>query len=185
LEGAVFASPVAGLRLCAGQLESGGIQIGLFAAGDPDPDALGIALARLDAALGEHHTLRARVVDGPRVERRFAFEPFTLALTNSAPPSAQTAISALPGTAGIQLQLIDPAPVDVRLRAGLPRFIGSPPQAILEVAGPWRVDENWWTPATGGAPPLVRDEYDVLLADGALVRIAREGDVWSIRGRYD
>lgn len=185
LEGAVFASPVAGLRLSAGQLESGGVQIGLFAAGDPDPDALGIALARLDAALGEHHTFRARVVDGPRVERRFAFEPFTLALTNSAQPNTQTAISALPGTAGIQLQLIDPAPVDVLLRAGLPRFIGSPPQAILEVAGPWRVDENWWTPATGGGTPLVRDEYDVLLADGALVRIAREGDVWSIRGRYD
>ena len=37
----------------------------LFAAGDPDPDAVGVVLARLDAALGEGRALRARVVDGP------------------------------------------------------------------------------------------------------------------------
>jgi hypothetical protein len=186
LEGTVLRSPVAGLRLAAGHLENGGLQMALFTAGDPDPDALGIALARLEAALGEHHAFRARVVDGPRVERRFAFEPFTLeGLISTEWPSGSAAISALPGAAGIQLHLIDPAPVDVLLRGGMPRFIGSPPQAILEVAGPWRVDESWWTPATGGGTPLVRDEYDVLLEDGALVRIAREGDVWSLRGRYD
>ncbi len=60
--------PVVGLRLAAGHLENGGVQIALFAAGDPDPDALGIAIARLDAALGEDHALRARVVEGPRIE---------------------------------------------------------------------------------------------------------------------
>jgi protein ImuB len=187
LEGVVLRSPVTGLRLAAGQLENGGVQIGLFAAGDPDPDALGIALARLDAALGEHHAFRARIVDGPRVERRFTFEPFTLDAMNATWPggSTETAVSALPGSAGVQFALTDPTPVDVLLRAGMPRFIGSPPQAIVEVAGPWRVDENWWTPATGGGTPLARDEYDVLLEDGALIRIAREGDTWSIRGRYD
>jgi protein ImuB len=187
LEGVVLRSPVAGLRLAAQQLENGGIQIALFAAGDPDPDALGIAIARLDAALGEDHAFRARIVDGPRVESRFALERFTLdALASTTWPSGGGGISALPGTAAVQLRLIDPTPVDVLLRAGMPRFFGSPPQAILDVAGPWRVDESWWTPATGGgSAPLVRDEYDVLLEDGALVRIAREGDVWSMRGIYD
>jgi protein ImuB len=187
LEGVVLRSPVAGLRLAAQQLENGGVQITLFAAGDPDPDALGIAIARLDAALGEDHAFRARIVDGPRVEARFALERFTLdAPASTTWPTGSAAISALPGTTSVQLRLIDPTPVDVLLRAGMPRFIGSPPQAILDVAGPWRVDESWWTPATGGGtPPLVRDEYDVLLEDGALVRIAREGDVWSMRGMYD
>jgi protein ImuB len=184
LEGVVLRSPVAGLRLVADGLEDGGVQIALFAASDPDPDALGIAIARLDAALGEAHALRARVTDGPRVERRFVLEPFTLDGVASTWPKP-SGISALPGSAAVQLHLIEPAPVDVLLRSGLPRFIGSPPQAILEVAGPWRVDESWWTPVTGGGAPLVRDEYDVLLEDGALVRIAREGAVWSIRGRYD
>jgi len=185
LEGVVLRSPVTGLRLAAQQMEDGGLQIALFSAGDPDPDALGIAIARLDAALGEHRALRARVVDGPRVERRFALEPFTLEpLLQTAWPSGAGSAAA-PAAAGVQFHLIDPAPVDVLLRAGVPRFIGSPPQAILEVAGPWRVDEGWWTPATGGGSPLVRDEYDVLLEDGALVRIAREGDAWSVRGTYD
>jgi hypothetical protein len=32
---------------------------------------------------------------------------------------------------------------------------------------------------------LVRDEYDVCLEDGALLRIAREGEAWSVRGVYD
>jgi len=186
LEGVALRSPVAGLRLAAQQLEDGGIQIALFAANDPDPDALGIAIARLDAVLGEYHAFRARVVEGSRIEGRFVFEPFTLdAVVSTTWPNGAAASSALPGTAGVQLHLIDPAPIDVLLHAGMPRFIGSPPQAILEVAGPWRVDEGWWTPATGSGTPLVRDEYDLLLEDGALVRIAREGDTWSIRGRYD
>jgi hypothetical protein len=187
LEGVVFRSPVAGLRMAARQLEDGGVQMSLFAGNGPDADALGIAIARLDAALGEEHAVRARVMDGPRVESRFAFESFTLdgVASTAWPDNAAAAAAALPDTAGVQLHLIEPTPVDVLLRGGMPRFVGSPPQTIIEVAGPWRVDENWWTPATGGGTPLVRDEYDVLLEDGALVRIAREGTQWSLRGRYD
>ncbi len=78
LEGVVLDAPVIGLRLVAEGLEDGGVPLALFAAGDPDPDALGIVLARLDAALGDGGALRSRIVDGPRVERRFAYEPFTL-----------------------------------------------------------------------------------------------------------
>ena len=45
--------------------------------------------------------------------------------------------------------------------------------------------KRWWAPATGEGAPLARDEYDVCLDDGALLRIAREGDGWSVRGVYD
>jgi hypothetical protein len=186
LEGVVLRSPVAGLRLAAQQLEDGGIQISLFAGSDPDPDALGIALARLDAALGECRTMRARVIDGARPETRFCLEPFRLDLATGAPDPGRTdASNDRMELAGVQFALVEPTPVDVLMRSGLPRFIGSPPQAILEVAGPWRIDECWWTDATGGGTPLARDEYDVLLEDGAIVRIAREGANWTIRGRYD
>jgi protein ImuB len=187
LEGLVLHSPVAGLRLAAQQLEDGGIQLSLFARSDPDPTALGIALARLDAALGERQTLRARVIDGARPESRFCLEPFSLDIATSASgqPWAGATDDGSPVTAGMQFQLIEPTPVDVLMRSGLPQFIGSPPQAILDVAGPWRSDESWWTTATGGGTPIARDEYDVLLEDGALMRIAREGTHWSIRGRYD
>ncbi|GAC1413169.1 MAG: hypothetical protein NVSMB64_23410 [Candidatus Velthaea sp.] len=144
-------------------------------------------IARLDSSNGDAHALRARVLDGPRVERRFALEPFTLdALVTKNWASATPApTDAFPGSATLQYRILTPSPVDVTLGGGVPRFVGSPPQAVLDVAGPWRVDEGWWTPATGGGNPLVRDEYDVLLEDGALVRIARESERWSIRGVYD
>jgi hypothetical protein len=53
------------------------------------------------------------------------------------------------------------------------------------VAGPWRVEEGWWAAATGEGAPLARDEYDVCLEDGSLLRIAHEDAAWTVRGIYD
>jgi len=189
LEGVVLAAPVTGLRLAAEELASGGVALSLFAASDPDPDAIGVVLARLDAALGEGKALRARVVDGPRIERRFTFEPFTLEVLATRGPLPEP--PPLPATATLQLRIAQPQPIDVRVIDGAPRFAGTPPQQVVEVAGPWRVEEGWWTRSTGEGTPLVRDEYDVLLEDGALLRIARDGAsgaghaAWSVRGVYD
>lgn len=182
LEGVVLTSPVSGLRLAAEELAGGAVPLSLFAAGDPDPDALGVVLARLDAALGEGKALRARVLDGPRLERRYALEPFTVETLAARGPRPEP--PPLPETGTLQLRLIEPRPVEVRIADGAPRLVGSPPQAVVELAGPWRVEEGWWTRATGGAP-LSRDEYDVWLDDGSLLRIAREADAWSVRGVYD
>jgi protein ImuB len=183
LEGVVLTAPVTGLRLAAEELASGGVALSLFAASDPDPDAIGVVLARLDAALGEGKALRARVVDGPRVERRFTLEPFTVeALATKGPQPEPLPLAA---TATLQLRLVEPRPVDVRMMDGAPRFVGSPPQQVVELAGPWRVDEGWWARATGEGAPLARDEYDVCLDDGALLRLAQEAAGWSVRGVYD
>jgi protein ImuB len=184
LEGVVLDAPVVGLRLVAELLEDGGVPLALFAGSDPDPDALGIVLARLDAALGDGGAQRSRTVNGPRVERRFAFEPFTLEpLVTRTWSSA--AVAPLPQTATLQYRLVSPQPVAVRVIGGMPRFVGTPAQTVLDAAGPWRVEEGWWAGATGSGERLVRDEYDVLLDDGSLVRIAHEGSTWNIRGVYD
>jgi hypothetical protein len=183
LEGVVLAAPVVGLRLTAEELADGGVTLSLFAASDPDPDAIGVVLARLDAALGTGKALRARVLDGPRIERRFALEPFTIETLASPGPRAEP--PPLPATATLQLRIVEPRPVEVRLHGGAPRFVGTPPQPVVELAGPWRVEEGWWKPATGEGLPLARDEYDVCLDDGSLLRIAREGATWSVRGVYD
>ncbi|HEX3467577.1 MAG TPA: hypothetical protein VHT05_05810, partial [Candidatus Elarobacter sp.] len=82
-------------------------------------------------------------------------------------------------------RLVAPQPVDVRVLDGAPRFVGSPPQQAVEVAGPWRVEESWWATATGEGAPLARDEYDVYLEDGSLLRIAHEHAGWTVRGVYD
>ncbi|HEX3463679.1 MAG TPA: DNA polymerase Y family protein [Candidatus Elarobacter sp.] len=183
LEGVVLTAPVAGLRLAAEELASGGVELSLFAASDPDPDAIGVVLARLDAALGEGSALRARVVDGPRIERRYVLEPFTLETLASRGPRAEP--PPLPATATLQLRIVAPYAIDVRVIDGTPRFVGSPPQQVVELAGPWRAEERWWSPA-----PLARDEYDVCLDDGAILRIAREDYraarvSWTVLGVYD
>jgi protein ImuB len=188
LEGVTLGAPVVGLRLAAEELAGGGVTLSLFAASDPDPDAIGVVLARLDAALGEGKALRARVLDGPRIERRFTFEPFTLEpLATRGPKTCPELVEGppLPVVATLQLRLVVARPVEVRVLDGAPRFVGSPPQQTVEVAGPWRVEEGWWTVATGEGTPLARDEYDVCLEDGSLLRIAREDDAWTVRGIYD
>lgn len=189
LEGVTLTAPVTGLRLRAEELAGGGVALSLFAASDPDPDAIGVVLARLDALLGEGKALRARVVDGARIERRYAFEPFTVEpLATRAP---QALAPAFAPAATLQLRLVEPRTVEVRLMDGLPRFVGSPPQQVVEVAGPWRVEEGWWARATGEGVPLARDEYDVCLADGALLRLTRDPSTssgqaeWNVRGVYD
>jgi nucleotidyltransferase/DNA polymerase involved in DNA repair len=189
LEGVTLGAAVVGLRLAAEELAGGGVALSLFSASDPDPDAIGVVLARLDAAFGAGKALRAHVLDGPRIERRFTFVPFTLEriVTSGGPRSGPEPVeeAALPSAARFQLRLVPARPVDVRILDGAPRFVGSPPQQAVEVAGPWRVEESWWATVTGEGVPLARDEYDVALEDGSLLRIARERDTWTVRGIYD
>jgi hypothetical protein len=80
-----------------------------------------------------------------------------------------------------QLRLLTVAEISVRVRGGEPAFVGDPPQAVLECAGPWRIELERWP----GADAVARDEYDVLLADGDLYRIYHQGAHWYLRGAYD
>lgn len=189
LEGVTLRAPVNGLRLGAERLEAGGSALSLFAGTDPDPETVAIAIARIEAALGPQSACRAELQAGNRYETRFRYAPFAPAAPD---PPARAAGSALdrPDCAGesppvrtqlpvctLGLRLIEPRPIVVRLARGRPAFVGT--QAVLDITGPWRVHERWW------AEPLERDEYDALLADGSLVRIACERGAWVVRGLYD
>jgi hypothetical protein len=185
LEGVVLLSPVTGLRLGAERLEEGGTELSLFAGRDPDPEIVGIALARLEAALGPDATLRARVVPGNRYEARVAYEPFTAARVARTPGTeAMRAPAAASESGTLAYRVLAPRAIDVRLRAGIPAFVMG--RNVLEATGPWRVDEAWWAYAldTGGRP-IASDAYDVLLDDGALCRIVSERDRWYLCGTYD
>jgi len=192
LEGFVLAAPVEGLRLAVDRLEEAGTELSLFAGNDPDPEIVGIALARLEAALGPHSALRARVVDGNRFESRFRYEPFTAdAIAGGSLRRRTEPPAALPLPATSTLRLVPARAVEVVVRGGKPAFVGDPPLAVLDVAGPWRTDESWWDDALALQPSgaLRRDEYDVLLDGGALYRIAHDSSAgagrWTIRGTYD
>ncbi|MDQ6823061.1 MAG: hypothetical protein M3Z07_00980, partial [Candidatus Eremiobacteraeota bacterium] len=171
MEGLTFTSPVTGLRMQALRLEENGTPATLFAAGQADPQALSVALARLEAAL-ETGAKAAHVQPAHRLEARFAYDRFVPPL--HAVPSATTAMCTSP-----QLRLLSVREINVCTAGNAPAFVGSPPQAVLECAGPWRIDDGWFE------APVTRDEYDVLLEDGALYRIFRQGESWYVRGSYD
>lgn len=173
VEGRTFESPVTGLWLQATQLEDGGVPATLFAGSDPDPAVVELAIARLEAALA-HVPQRANVLPATRLEAQFAYEPFA-----GMPPPLPAGVSALPACAVPQMRLLNVREIDVRVLKAAPAFVGSPPQAVLDFAGPWRVEETWFE------RPVARDEYDVLLEDGALYRIFRQGARWYLRGTYD
>jgi protein ImuB len=169
LEGLTFNSPITGLRLQAMQLEECGAVATLFGQNDADPQALAVALARLQAVTASPPH-RARVRPSPRLEARYAYEPLDFARGRSIPHDDKT--RHVP-----QLRLLAVKEIDVALRGNRPRAVGT--RKVLDCAGPWRVDDGWFE------EPVLRDEYDVLLDDGMLCRIYRQGEHWYLRGAYD
>ena len=172
LEGKVFDSPVTGLRLQVARLEELGTPATLFASREPDPQAVALALARLESALGTS-AARVRTQPAHRFEQRFTYETF--ALPSSGFGQQATALAhPVP-----QLRLLTVREVPVVMRGNAPAYVGSPPCAVVDCAGPWRIEEGWFD------GPVIRDEYDVLLENGELYRIYRQGERWYIRGAYD
>ncbi len=174
LEGVRLEAAVEGLRLRIERMEGGASPLSLFSADDPDAEAVSLALARLEAAFGESAALRARVVEGYRPERRVIYERFSQL-------AAALNDGVLSQSATMQLRMFpEPQPLDVVVKNGAPHFVGTPPQAVIDYAGPWRIAEEWWSQS-----PLTRDDYDVMLDDGSLYRIAHRDDGWLLLGIYD
>jgi protein ImuB len=175
LENVAFESPVTGLRMQAMRLEECGTPAALFGQHEPDPQALAVALARLQSVTGSPPH-RARVRPAHRLETRFAYDPFTIA-------AQQRRQERSPAHPVPQLRLLAVREIDVTMRGNQPVRVAlrraRAPLNVLECAGPWRIDDGWFDSAT------VRDEYDVLLEDGMLCRIYRQGEHWYLRGAYD
>ncbi len=178
LEGVTFPAAIVGLRVRAAELEEGGEALGLLSGDDFDPQTVAVTIARIEAALGES-VRQASTRSAHVLEERFAYERYeppkrTLMLDDDATPAFNLDI--VP-----QLRLLAVAEIAVRVRGGEPAFVGDPPRAVLECAGPWRVELEEWP----GTEAVARDEYDVLLADGDLYRIYHQGAHWYLRGAYD
>jgi protein ImuB len=57
---------------------------------------------------------------------------------------------------------------------------GGPWADITAWAGPWPVDERWWT-----AAPRRRARWQVITADGRAHLLALEGGRWLVEATYD
>jgi protein ImuB len=191
LEGLTFDAPITGLRLQALRLEECGSLTTLFADTQPDPQALAIALARLQA-VGDaqaHQAHQAHVRPAHLLESRYTTAPFChgdLALCHGERAPLGAPVEPRPssvrstrdeGTHSPQLRMLPVREVAVELRGNTPARVDARP--VVNCAGPWRVDDSWFE------TPVMRDEYDVLLDDGMLCRIYRQGEQWYLRGAYD
>jgi hypothetical protein len=170
LENMTFTAAIVGLRVRALQLEEGGESQALFTAADIDPQRVAVAVARLNAALGEAVS-RASTRQSHVLEERFTYEPFALEKQKMF-EEPQIERELVP-----QLRLLEVHEIPVQLRGGEPVVVDR--RAVLECVGPWRVAERAYTPA-----PITRDEYDVVLEDGTFVRIYHQGSHWYLRGIY-
>jgi protein ImuB len=170
LENVTFNAPLVGLRLRVARLEEGGEPQPLIRSDDIDRENVAVVLARLEAMLGRP-VRRARTRHAHPVEERYTYEPFGI------PPRDRDGAARPPVRVVPQLRLLTVTPVDVRVRRGEPLSVNG--RTVVRCAGPWRIEEGWF------ATPVTRDEYDVVLQDGEICRIYRQGTHWYLRGFYD
>lgn len=190
LDGVRFEAPIVGLRVRAARLEEGGEKIALFADGDFDPQAIAVAISRLEAMLGEP-VRQARTRSAHVLEERFTYSPYVapkLHVRSNVIPSKAAKGRVVEGRRAAdtlipQLRLLAVTEIEVRVRNGEPAAVApnnKPLRTVVECSGPWRVEIGWFSDAY-----VIRDEYDVLLDDGELYRIYRQGARWYLRGAYD
>jgi protein ImuB len=171
LEGITFVAPMTGLRLRALRLEEGGEAMPLVRGDEIDRQNVAVVLARLEAMLGEP-VRRARTHPAHPLEERFSYEPFPVPKRDAAGGATTRPSRVVP-----QLRLLAVTEIKVRVARGEPALVDG--RTVVSCAGPWRIEDGWFL------EPIVRDEYDVVLDDGAICRIYRQGNCWYLRGAYD
>jgi protein ImuB len=185
-------APVVGFAFAAHPDKPRRAQLSLFGPPALSPDRLATTIARLAALLGADRVSSPRTVDGHRPER-FAssgYEP---------PPPREIARRPRAGRGLLAVRVLRP-PVELEVitesgREDVPaaplRLLsvksanGASPEiagAVRIAAGPWSMEEGWWTGA-----PAARDYWDVELSESGLYRIYRDraSMAWFADGVYD
>jgi protein ImuB len=187
-------APVAGFTFSAHPDKPRRAQLALFGPPALSPDRLATTIARLASLLGNDRVGSPRTVDGHRPER--------YALASYAPPPPPNVAHPPKKSRGLLAVRVLRPPVELEVITSLPPLpagegrgegrvlsLKSPPGATPEIhgqvrvaAGPWSLEEGWWSDA-----PIDRDYWDVELSDGGLYRIYRDRrtQAWFADGLYD
>jgi protein ImuB len=156
-------------------------QEGLWQPPAPAPRDLVSVLARLAALVGADNLGSPALVDSHRSDAftMLAFSP------TSEPEPLDRRPPDLPRPDGrdhlLALRRMRPARrVDVEAVGERPMRVDA--RRVLACAGPWRASGEWWD-----VEAWARDEWDVVLSDGALCRIARDRLTghWYLDALYD
>jgi protein ImuB len=190
-------SGLTGLRLSPeGVLVHAGLQPGLWGEAGEERDRAHRALSHVQGLLGPDSVFTP-VLDGGRVERdharlvpwgdeRVPTRPVEPPWPGRLPAPSPATVYVEP--VGAKVYAADGALVGVTGRllvTGAPALValaGEPaPVEVTGWAGPWPVDERWWS--DGEAHRCAR--FQVLLADGRALLLVLEAGHWSAEGMYD
>jgi protein ImuB len=205
-------SPVGGFVLTARPDRTRSSQLSLFGPAALSPDRLATTIARLASMLGADRVGSPRTADGHRPERYtiasfappspppFALPPRSgrglLSVRVLRPPVLlEVILEDLSASPRPRVPASAPPPVPPSPRPPVPdsprllslKSINSNDGleisgTVKVAAGPWRMEEGWWT-----SDPADRDYWDVELSDGALYRVYRDraSGSWFADGIYD
>jgi protein ImuB len=168
-----------GLELHAQSAAPHRAQHGLFLPQAPEPARLEVLLARLRKLLGEQRVGSPELTDDhrPNAFRMTPFAPPPPAKGEKPSLSVPTVLRVCRPPQAIGVVLIGTAPTRV--------FWEGQRYAVREIAGPWRVNGQWWSEAN-----WCREEWDVRLATDTAERVCRiafdpRSRCWYVQGTYD
>jgi len=180
---------VIGMSFLAQPEQARQAQLSLFGPKAIAPDRLSTTLARLATIVGQDRIGTPAPVDSHRPER------LTMKDYNPPPPpdfpgleiparrsaTAYVAVRVLRPAVSLEVTLREGRPVSVRSTANGAETLRLYGQART-AAGPWRMEEGWWTEDTAH-----RDYWDVELSDRTVYRIFldRTRKAWYADGIYD
>ena len=196
---------VAGFTFSAHPDQPRRAQLSLFGPAALSPDRLATTIARLAALLGSNRVGSPRAIDGHRPERftDTGYAPPPPPHTRLAPREGRGLLGVRVLRPAVALEVLTSPDVGAGLaparsstsdaraggHKGRPYELKSAPDAappisgsVRVAAGPWSLEDGWWTEAHAD-----RDYWDVELSDGGLYRIyrEREADAWFADGVYD
>lgn len=153
-------------------------QLQLFETALRDPNRLGETLARLAALTGPENT-------GVCVRHDTHLpDTWRLEMPQFHRLSSHHAAGAVPARmTGLPLRRFrPPLPAAVSISGHVPGSLDSSLTGgiIADAAGPYRLSGGWWEQGA-----WAREEWDVALADGTLLRLACTGAEWVVEGIYD
>jgi protein ImuB len=184
-------APVVAVTLRATPVPPQLLQRGLFQPAAPEPEKLEITLARIARLIGEDRLGSPELLD---THRRDAFRMVHFRLPADVDTRTILGTQAVFGTRKDTEEKPEGHGRLVlrRFRPPLPaRVRGCPPDYVMAqgiqgrveaAAGPWRSSGDWWN-----VQRWSRDEWDVAIANGGLLRIFQDLDtlIWYVDGCYD
>lgn len=175
------AGPVAAITLAMEPVQPRILQNGLFTPAAPEPEKLELTLNKIRAMVGEQNVGTPALVD--------TYRPDAWTLHRGAGTPVSHVDTRVDARTRLAFRFFrPPKPATVDLESGIPRRISAPGVRgkVVQVAGPWRSSGDWWK-ADSAVNGWDRDEWDLVLSDGALYRIYldRPRAGWFVEGSYD